>query len=153
MTCETTATGRISEPQLKFTKTGKPVLELNINATRSTQNKNTNQWEDDGEPLWIKAAFWNEEAENLAETLNKGDRITVTGTLIIRGYQKSDGTRGQSLELRYPHFLGIIPKKPLTHPSNAQTNDPWATAPSNPQKPDTIAQSAFNYDQPQNPPF
>ena len=50
MSIETTVTGRIAEPELRYTQQGKAVLDLRICATRRALNKNTNEWADDGEP-------------------------------------------------------------------------------------------------------
>lgn len=131
MTCETTTTGRISEPKIAFTKNGRPVLELNIHATRRTKNTHTNEWTDDGQPLWIRATFWDQEAERYADILHKGDTITITGPLTLHTYTRQDGTTGTTLEIRFPRLLGYIPKpQPATTPHtqaahHTQTNAPF----------------------------
>ena len=53
MTCETTIEGTISEPAIRYTQTGKTLLELGICCTPRRKNKNTNQWEDDGAPRML----------------------------------------------------------------------------------------------------
>lgn len=116
MSIETTVTGRIAEPELRYTQQGKAVLDLRICATRRALNKNTNEWADDGEPLWVSAPFWERDAEYLAEILGKGSEITVTGTLAMETYETPNG-RGSKLVVRFPRFKGLVPKR--QNPSQA----------------------------------
>lgn len=148
MTCETITTGRIAEPKMSFTKNGRPVLELNIAATRRTKDKNTNEWTDDGDQLWIRAAFWDQEAERLTDLLHRGDTVTVTGPLILGNFQRKDGTIAVTHEIRFPRFVGYLPKVDQQHnqqtpnaqaayaaqqqagwgaPAGGQADDPWGT--------------------------
>ena len=116
MSIETTVTGRIADPELRYTQQGKAVLDLRICATRRALNKNTNEWADDGEPLWVSAPFWERDAEYLAEILGKGSEITVTGTLAMETYETPNG-RGSKLVVRFPRFKGLVPKR--QNPSQA----------------------------------
>ena len=119
MSMETTTTGNIAEPTLRYTQAGKAVLELRIGATRRAFNKQTNEWDDDGSPLWVSASFWEQEAEHLAEILHKGSKVSVSGTVIREEYETSQG-RGEKLVIRFPRFLGIVPKR--QNPSQASQN-------------------------------
>ncbi|WRS30072.1 single-stranded DNA-binding protein [Actinomycetaceae bacterium MB13-C1-2] len=104
-------TGAITEPVLRWTPKQQPVLDFRINATASVRNKSTGQWEDVGSPIWVSVAFWEQEAQTLNEVLSKGDRITVEGTLVQETYQRRDGGEGNSLSLRFPKMLGVIPSR------------------------------------------
>lgn len=135
MAADVTVEGRLGAyPEVKYTQTGKQVTELRIAATASRKNQN-GQWEDDGDPLWITAPFWGEQHGHLADTLKKGDKVTVTGVLIQRGWDGNDGQRRTALELRFPRFRGVIPHKnasrqqtPLNTPQGGQQGDPWGSA-------------------------
>lgn len=112
MPATVTVTGNLGrDPEVRFTAQGRQVTELQIAATPSHHDKTTNQWVDDGDPLWIKASFWDERGADLADTLRKGDRVAVTGTLMRRDYTSRDGRAGTSLELKFPTFLGVTPRK------------------------------------------
>ena len=113
MSMETTTTGNIAEPTLRYTQAGKAVLELRIGATRRAFNKQTNEWDDDGSPLWVSASFWEQEAEHLAEILSKGAKVSVAGTVIREEYETAQG-HGEKLVIRFPRFLGIVPKRQNT---------------------------------------
>lgn len=135
MACDVIVEGRLgAAPEVKFTQAGKQVTELRIAATASRKNQD-GQWEDDGEPLWVTASFWGEQHGYLADTLKKGDKVTVTGVLIQRGWDGNDGQRRTALELRFPRFRGVISHKNASQqqasfeaPRGGQQSDPWASA-------------------------
>ena len=127
MTCETTIEGTISEPAIRYTQTGKTLLELGICCTPRRKNKTTNEWEDDGSPLWINATLWDDDAETYTDLLHKGDRIIATGTLAREEYTRNDNTKGEKLFLRFPK-IAIVPKKRARQTMNTQNAYP-ATPP------------------------
>lgn len=113
MSAHVTVTGNLGrKPEIAYTSNGRAVTTLSIACTATRQDKNTGQWTDDGDPLWISAPFWGDEHTYLADVLDKGARVTVDGTLIRRTYQRKDGSTGEALELRFPHLLGVIPRRP-----------------------------------------
>ncbi len=105
------ATGTIAEPVLRWTPQEKAVLDLRLIATATMRDKSTGKWNDVGEPLWLTATFWDEEAQRLSEALSKGDRVTVEGTLVIETFKRRDGSESASHVLQYPRFLGVIPAR------------------------------------------
>ena len=109
MTATITVTGNLTQaPEVKYLPSGKPVTELRFGATRRRNNNGT--WEDDGAPLFLSAALFGDKDTWLADTLTKGDTVTVTGDLIRRTYKRQDGTESESLEVRFPRLLGYIRK-------------------------------------------
>lgn len=123
MALKAVVTGLIAEPTLRWTPKQQAVLDLSVNATAVEKDRNTGQWQDVGESLWVRATFWEEEAQALDGALKKGDRVTVEGTLIIEAFTRRDGTPGQTYRLRYPRFLGVIP--PRRGPSQPQSGTPF----------------------------
>lgn len=139
--------GRIASPELKFTQQNKSVLELRICATRRAKDKQTGEWGDDGAPLWLSATFWEAEADRLADSLAKGDTVTIQGDLVVEEYQTRDGGQGSKLVVRFPRFLGVVPKQAQQQAhqfATAANNpgpvpvDPWTT-----QGPQTGTQAGF----------
>ena len=111
MSAFTTATGNIGQdPVIKFSKSGVPYLNVSIAATPRRFNKQAQQWENRGDDLWLRATFFNEDAEKLVEILSKGAKVTVSGTLVRREWNRSDGSVAESWELDGARFLGIVPK-------------------------------------------
>ncbi len=117
MALKAVATGLIAEPTLRWTAKQQAVLELRINATHAEKDRSTGAWSDYGDPLWVSATFWEEEAQTLEGALNKGDRVTVEGTLIIESFRRRDGGEGHKYVLRYPRFLGVVPSRRRSAPS------------------------------------
>ena len=141
MSTKITVTGNVGqEPELRFTQQGKAVLEVSVNGTRSQKDKTTGQWSDDGGQLWVRASFWERDAEHLASFLHKGDKVTISGDLVVEEYTTRDGSQGSKLVVRYPKFEGVIPKrnaKPIQQANTASfgtpANDPWGNSTPTPQ--------------------
>ena len=132
-----------NQPEARFTQSGNATLTFSVGCTPRRKDKDSGQWDDDGSPLWITVTLWGEEAERWAEVLNKGDRISVNGTLKRRTYERRDGGQGEALELVGARDLAVIPKpdaQPATPkrdsgqgkpgwvpPGRKPVNDPWAS--------------------------
>lgn len=86
------------DPELKFTPSGAPVANFTVASTPRTLDRQTNEWKD-GEALFIRCAAWRQLAENVAESLQKGQQVIVQGPLSIRNYERQDGSRGTSVEM------------------------------------------------------
>ena len=113
MSTRITVTGNVGqEPELRYTPQNKAVLEVSVNGTRSQKDKQTGQWSDDGGQLWVRASFWERDAEHLASFLHKGDKVTIQGDLVMEEYQTRDGGQGSKLVVRFPRFLGVVPRTP-----------------------------------------
>lgn len=110
MAAEITVTGTLTrDPELRYAQSGTPMLKLALAATRRTQNRNTKQWEDDGDPLYIDVTFFGERENYLGDILHKGDQVSVTGALVRRNWEL-DTKSGVALEVRFPKLLGYIKK-------------------------------------------
>ena len=122
-----------SDSELTFTPNGKAKLEFSIGDTPRRLNQQTNQWEDAGETTWWRVTEWERKAEALAEHLLKGTKVLVTGTAAVRTYEKKDGSKGFSAEVK-PKTIAIIPKqggnqqqsqRPQRFAQQAPASDPW----------------------------
>lgn len=134
MPATATITGHISEPVLRWTQSGHSVLSLSIGATPRRKNRETGQWEDDGAPLWINATLWDQDAEDAAEILRKGDAVIATGTLALETYTTANGQPGQKLVLRFPKIAKQLRpthagNTPAQTPPPSQGNAPWPNDP------------------------
>lgn len=117
-----------SDSELTFTPNGKAKLEFSVGDTPRRLNQQTNQWEDAGETTWWRVTEWEKKAEALAEHLLKGTKVLVIGTAGVRTYDKKDGSKGFSAEVK-PKHIALIPKAgPPSQPA-AQGN--WGQQPAN----------------------
>lgn len=134
MACDITVEGNLgADPEIKYTQSGRQITSLRIAATASRKTQD-GKWEDDGEPLWVTASFWGEQHGYLADTLRKGDKVTVTGLLVQRAWEGNDGQHRTSLEVKFPRFRGVITRRgghqqaSFNAPQGGQQGDPWANA-------------------------
>lgn len=110
MAAEITVTGTLTkDPEIKYAQSGTPMLKLALAATRRTQNRDTKQWEDDGDPLYIDVTFFGDRENYLGDILHKGDQVSVTGALVRRNWE-SGSKSGVALEVRFPKLLGYVKK-------------------------------------------
>lgn len=82
----------VADPELRFTPSGAAVANFRIASNPRVYNKNTNQHED-GDPLFLTCNVWRDQAENLAESLQKGMRVIVSGNLRQRSYETREGEK------------------------------------------------------------
>ena len=110
MAAEITVTGTLTrDPEIKYAQSGTAILKLALAATRRQQNRDTRQWEDDGDPLYIDVTFFGDRENYLGDILHKGDQVSVTGALVRRNWE-SGGRSGVALEVRFPRLLGYVKK-------------------------------------------
>lgn len=78
------------DPELRYTQSGVAVTNVRVAVNRRKRNQETNEWEDalDG---FFTCNVWREQAENVAESLSKGDRVLVLGRLRSRSYDTKEG--------------------------------------------------------------
>ena len=118
MSAEITVTGNLTrDPESSKTKTGELIVRLGIAATRRQFDKKTNEWVDDGAPLYLNASFFGDSYEYIMGLVGKGDQVTLSGTLVLREWESKKGS-GQSLEVRFPKFLGYMKKGDRTPQNN-----------------------------------
>lgn len=86
------------EPELRFTPAGKAVASFSV-AVSSRKKDGNGAWKDDG-TTWYRCTVWDQEAENVTESLVKGTRVIVQGSLKLRQWEAKDGTKGSTLELQ-----------------------------------------------------
>ena len=99
-----------SDSELTFTPNGKAKLEFSVGDTPRRLNQQTQQWEDAGETTWWRVTEWEAKAEFWAEHLRKGTKVLILGTAGVRTYEKKDGTKGFSAEIK-PKTIALIPKQ------------------------------------------
>jgi single-strand DNA-binding protein len=62
-------------------------------------NKETQQWEDSKDGLFLTCSVWRQAAENAAESLTRGMRVIVQGRLKQRSYEDREGVKRTVYEL------------------------------------------------------
>lgn len=87
----------IADPEMRFTPSGAAVANFRMASTPRSYDKNTSTWVD-AEPLFLTVNVWRQQAEQVAESLTKGMRVVVVGSLKSRSYEK-DGQKRTVFEV------------------------------------------------------
>src|SRR5271155_3972411 len=82
----------VDDPQLRYTATGQAVASFRLASTPRFLDRATNEWKD-GESLFMSCSVWRQAAENVAESLQRGMRVIVSGRLKQRSYETKEGEK------------------------------------------------------------
>jgi single-strand DNA-binding protein len=137
-----------NDPELRFTPSGAAVANFTVASTPRILDKATNEWKD-GDALFLRCSIWRQAAENVAESLQKGARVIVTGRLRQRSYETKEGEKRTVVEcevdevgpsLRYATAKVVKGQRgggqggggssydgPAASQGSQVSDDPWAT--------------------------
>ena len=88
----------VDDPELRFTPSGQPVARFRVASTPRFRDNNTGEWKD-GESLFLTCNVWRQAAENVAESLQRGMRVIVSGRLRQRNYETQSGDKRTVFEV------------------------------------------------------
>jgi single-strand DNA-binding protein len=88
----------VDDPQLRYTPTGNAVANFRVASTPRFLDKATNEWKD-GDSLFLTCNVWRQPAENVAESLQRGMRVIVSGRLRQRSYETKEGEKRTVYEI------------------------------------------------------
>lgn len=87
-----------NDPELRFTPSGAAVANFTVASTPRTFDRQANEWKD-GETLFMRCSVWRDAAENVAESLQRGTRVVVSGRLRSRSYETKEGDKRTVVEM------------------------------------------------------
>jgi len=88
----------VDDPQLRYTPTGQAVANFRVASTPRFLDRSTNEWKD-GDSLFLSCNVWRQAAENVAESLQRGMRVIVSGRLRQRSYETKEGEKRTVYEI------------------------------------------------------
>jgi single-strand DNA-binding protein len=86
------------DPELRFTEGGKAVANLRVAVSERVKDDKTGQWKD-GEVAFYSVVCWGNLANNVAEYLEKGQRIVAEGRWTARQWTDKDGQQQEAIDL------------------------------------------------------
>ena len=129
------------DPELRFTPSGAAVANFTVASTPRAFDRQSNEWKD-GETLFMRCSVWRDAAENVAESLNRGTRVLVSGRLKSRSYETKEGEKRTVVEMEVdeigPSLRYASAKVTKTQRGGGgggfggqggAQEDPWATQP------------------------
>ncbi|NUO91095.1 MAG: single-stranded DNA-binding protein [Nonomuraea sp.] len=87
-----------ADPELRFTPSGAAVANFTVASTPRQFDRQSNEWKD-GETLFMRCSVWRDAAENVAESLQRGMRVIVSGRLKSRSYETKEGEKRTVVEM------------------------------------------------------
>jgi single-strand DNA-binding protein len=87
-----------ADPELRFTPSGAAVANFTVASTPRQFDRQSNEWKD-GETLFMRCSVWRDAAENVAESLQRGTRVIVSGRLKSRSYETKEGEKRTVVEM------------------------------------------------------
>jgi single-strand DNA-binding protein len=123
-----------ADPELRFTPSGAAVCSFTVAVQPRKFDKNTNSWVD-GQASFYRCSVWRQQAENVAESLTRGTRVVVHGTIGQRSYETQDGEKRTVFEVQAEEvaasvkFAMVAVRRPERQGGQqAQpSEDPWET--------------------------
>ena len=127
------------DPELRFTPSGAAVAKFRVASTPRYLDRQTGEWKD-GEPLFLNCNVWRQAAEHVAESLQRGMRVIVSGRLRQRSYETREGEKRTVFELEVDEIgpslryaTAKVQKMSRSSgggfgASGAPADDPWASA-------------------------
>jgi len=133
MSTAVTLKGRLSsDPELKFTASGKALVRLNVVTSR--KRKTDEGWKEEDTTFW-DCTIWEADAEAAAESLSKGDQVIVMGDAYARQWEDPNGEKRSRVEVRARTVAAIVDRRQTAKVSRVKRqtaaqveNDPWATS-------------------------
>jgi single-strand DNA-binding protein len=131
--------GRLTDsPELRFTPSGKAVCKLRLAFNSRRKNPQTQEWED-GDVYYVDGSVWDQEAEHVAESLDRGHEVYVTGRLKSRQYETREGEKRTATELAIDAIgptlkYATVKVNKIARGSESKaaksggSDDPWSTA-------------------------
>jgi single-strand DNA-binding protein len=83
--------GVIAAPELKFTNSGKAILNVRLAFNDSKYDEQTQKWVN-SKTFYVDGQAWEQTAERLADQLAQGDQVYVTGRIETQSWEK-DGEK------------------------------------------------------------
>jgi single-strand DNA-binding protein len=85
------------DPELRFTPAGQATASFGLAVNRRWQNRQTNEWEES--TSFFDVVCWRDLAENVSESITRGARVVVTGTLQQRSWETPQGEKRSKVEV------------------------------------------------------
>ena len=83
------------DPEIRYTPSGATVASFGVAVNRRW--KRNDEWQE--ETSWFDVKCWSQLAENVAESIQRGTRVIVTGRLEQRSWETDSGDKRSKVEI------------------------------------------------------
>jgi single-strand DNA-binding protein len=103
-----------TDPRGTYTRSGVPTVSLRLAWTPRRLDKSTGEWADEPSSFASVRCF-RKLAQHAAMSLRKGDPVIVTGTLRVREYEASDGSKRTNVDVLATSIGPDLSRKPVQY--------------------------------------
>jgi single-strand DNA-binding protein len=111
----------VEDPELRFTPSGVAMAKIRLAVNRRWQKDG--QWQED--TSFFGGTVWREQAETVAESLQKGTRVIVTGRLEQRSWETEQGEKRSVVEIQIDE-IGPSLRWATATVNKTQRSDDWS---------------------------
>jgi len=129
-----TVVGNLTDnPELRFTPSGVPMARFTVAVNPRVFDKASGEWRD-GDPSFYNCTAWRQLAENIAQSLSKGVRVIVAGTIAQQRWETDQGEKRSTFAVTAEAvgpdltYATATVRKTVRAGSTVGSDDPWATA-------------------------
>ncbi|WP_195167159.1 single-stranded DNA-binding protein [Mycobacteroides abscessus] len=103
-----------ADPEVRELPSGVSVANFTVASTPRVYDKQSGEWKD-GDTLFLRVNAWRQFAEGAADSLVKGDTVSVVGKLKQKNYENRDGEKRSAFEVE-AEFVGksVVPRRGAT---------------------------------------
>ena len=118
--------GITAQPELKYTNSGKAVLNMRLAFNDSKYDEQQSKWVNT-RTFYVDGTAWEQTAERVAEWLAQGDQVYVTGRLETQQWEDKEGQKRSKPILNVQAIRKLAPaqKQQGQQQSQAGTNQGW----------------------------
>jgi len=125
-----------ADPELRYTAQGKAVAGFTVAESKRVKDSD-GTWKDGDSTFW-RCSLWDAAAENMTESLKRGQRVIVVGEVKQRSFETQQGEKRTVMEVTATEVgpslkwaTASVDKTAAKGSNTAKTaqDDPWAAAP------------------------
>lgn len=112
----------VEDPELRFTPSGVAMAKVRLAVNRRWRGQD-GEWQED--TSFFNGTVWREQAETVAESLQKGTRVIVTGRLEQRSWETEQGDKRSVVEVQIDE-IGPSLRWATATVNKTQRSDDWS---------------------------
>jgi single-strand DNA-binding protein len=113
----------VEDPELRFTPSGVAMAKIRVAVNRRWRGQD-GEWQED--TSFFTGTVWREQAETVAESLQKGMRVIVTGRLEQRSWETPEGDKRSVVEVQIDE-IGPSLRWATATVNKTQRSDDWSS--------------------------
>jgi single-strand DNA-binding protein len=132
----------VEDPELRFTPSGVAMAKIRVAVNRRWRDQ-SGEWQE--QTSFFGGTLWREAAENAAESLQKGTRVIVAGSLEQRQWETQEGDKRSVVELRIDEIGPSLRWATASVTKTARDGGDWGSSKPAPAAP--VARESYGPDE------